>query len=99
MVDGSDGGRGPEKAGAGYDLKRKLPGYDESENWKDGLIMAYVRKTVDRWDIETNYGYGWEIEDCEYTRAEAVKRLKEYRENSCGRFAVRLVKHRERKGE
>lgn len=23
--------------------------------------MAYVRKTVDRWDIETNYGYGWEI--------------------------------------
>lgn len=34
---------------------------------------------------------------CEYTRAEAVKRLKEYRENSCGRFAVRLVKHRERK--
>ena len=54
--------------------------------------MAYVRKTVDRWDIET-----WEIEDCEYTRAEAVKRLKEYRENSCGRFAVRLVKHRERK--
>ena len=79
--------------------------------------MAYVRKTVDRWDIETNYGYGWEVEDCEYTRAEAVKRLKEYREknrfhrisgrspyfcreyreNSCGRFAVRLVKHRERK--
>lgn len=40
--------------------------------------MAYVRKTVDRWDIETNYGYGWEVEDCEYTRAEAVKRLKEY---------------------
>lgn len=31
--------------------------------------MAYVRKTVDRWDIETNYGYGWEVEDCEYTRA------------------------------
>lgn len=59
--------------------------------------MAYVRKTVDRWDIETNYGYGWEVEDCKYTRAEAMKRLKEYRENSCGRFAVRLKKHRERK--
>lgn len=28
--------------------------------------MAYVRKTVDRWDIETNYGYGWEIEDLIY---------------------------------
>lgn len=60
--------------------------------------MAYIRKTVDRWDIETNWGYGWEIEDCEYTRAAAVQRLKEYRENSCGRFAVRLKKHRERKG-
>ena len=34
--------------------------------------MAYVRKTVDRWDIETNYGYGWEIEDCEYTKVEAM---------------------------
>lgn len=61
--------------------------------------MAYVRKTVDRWDIETNYGCGWEIEDCEYTRTEARKRLKEYQENSCGRFSVRLVKRRERKVE
>lgn len=45
--------------------------------------MAYVRKTVDRWDIETNYGYGWEIEDCEY------------RENIFG--LVRLVKRREKR--
>lgn len=57
--------------------------------------MAYIRKTVDRWDIETNYGYGWEVEDCEYTRAEAMKRLKEYRENVSG--LVRLVKRREKK--
>lgn len=57
--------------------------------------MAYVRKTVDRWDIETNYGYRWEIEDCEYTRAEAMKRLKEYRENIFG--LVRLVKRREKR--
>lgn len=51
--------------------------------------MAYIRKTVDRWDIE--------VEDCEYSRTEARKRLKEYQENSCGRFSVRLVKRRERK--
>lgn len=57
--------------------------------------MAYVRKTVDRVDIETNYGYGWEIEDYEYTRAEAMKRLKEYRENIFG--LVRLVKRREKR--
>lgn len=24
--------------------------------------MKYVRKTKDQWDIETNWGYGWEIE-------------------------------------
>lgn len=47
--------------------------------------MAYVRKTVDRWEIEC----------CEYTRAAAVKRLKEYRENISG--LVRLVKRRENK--
>ena len=33
--------------------------------------MAYQRKTRDRWDIETNYGYGWEVENSEYTRADA----------------------------
>lgn len=54
--------------------------------------MAYIRKTVDRWDIMTDYGYGWE---CEYTRKEALQRLKEYRENITG--LVRLEKHRERK--
>ncbi|KAB0577203.1 hypothetical protein EI53_01224 [Fusobacterium naviforme] len=60
--------------------------------------MAYVRKTRDRWDIETNYGYGWEVENSEYTRADAKRSLKEYRENlqACGKCDVRLVKHREK---
>lgn len=63
---------------------------------KGGVNMAYIRKTVDRWDIETNWGYGWETECSEYTWAEARQRLKEYRENcSC---PVRLVCRRERKG-
>lgn len=56
--------------------------------------MAYVRKTRDRWDIMTNYGYGWECECSEYTRAEAKQRLREYRENIRG--DVRLEKHREK---
>ena len=29
--------------------------------------MAYIRKTVNRWDIMGNYGYGWECECSEYT--------------------------------
>lgn len=57
--------------------------------------MAYIRKTVDRWDIETNYGYGWETECSEYTWKEAKQTYKEYKENlSC---AVRVVKRREKK--
>lgn len=58
--------------------------------------MAYIRKTVDRWDIETNWGYGWETECSEYTRAEARQRLKEYWENCA--CQVRLICRRERKG-
>lgn len=57
--------------------------------------MAYQRKTVDRWDIMTNFGYGWECECSEYTWKEAKEQVKCYRNNSFGRFDVRLEKHRE----
>lgn len=53
-----------------------------------------VRKTIDRWDIMTNYGYGWEVENSEYTYTDAKRSLKEYRENIQGN--VKLEKHRER---
>ena len=62
-----------------------------------GEKMAYVRKTIDRWDIMGNYGYGWECECSEYTYKEAIQRLKEYRENGSGCY--RLEKHREKRGE
>ena len=60
--------------------------------------MAYQRKTRDRWDIETNYGYGWEVENSEHTRTDAKRSLKEYRENlqAYGKCEVRMTKHRER---
>ena len=32
--------------------------------------MSYQRKTKDRWDIMTNWGYGWECENSEYTSAD-----------------------------
>lgn len=53
------------------------------------------RKTRDRWDIETNRGYGWEIACSEYTHEEAMQRLKEYRDNSAERFFVRIRRRRE----
>ncbi|MBQ6091398.1 MAG: hypothetical protein IJL07_09060 [Lachnospiraceae bacterium] len=60
--------------------------------------MAYQRKTQDRWDIETNYGDGWEVENSEYTREDAKRSLREYRENlqAYGKCRVRMTKHRER---
>ena len=60
--------------------------------------MAYQRKTRDRWDIESNYGYGWEVENSEYTRVDAKRSLREYRENlqAYGICEVRMTKHRER---
>lgn len=58
----------------------------------------YKRKTKDRWDIETNYGYGWETENSEYTREDARRSLKEYRENlaNYGVCEVRMIKRREK---
>lgn len=57
-------------------------------------IMAYTRKTIDRWDILGNCGYGWEVENSEYTREDAKRSLKEYREN-CD-YPIKMEKHRER---
>lgn len=57
--------------------------------------MTYTRKTKDRWDILTNYGYGWEVENSEYTREDAERSFKEYKENASGRYSVKLEKHRE----
>ena len=53
----------------------------------------YERKTIDRWDIETNYGYGWEVECSEYTRAEAKQTYKWYKAKvqAYGRGLVRLT--------
>lgn len=56
--------------------------------------MTYERKTIDRWDIMTNYGYGWECENSEYTWKDAKRSVREYRANV--KADVRLEKHRER---
>ena len=59
--------------------------------------MAYKRKTIDRWDIETNYGYGWDVECSEYTKKEAMTQHRCYYENPVsGRQGLRMVKRRER---
>lgn len=56
----------------------------------------YKRRTIDRWDIETNYGYGWYVECSEYTLKDARQTYKEYIDNLPDRCVVRITKHRER---
>lgn len=55
--------------------------------------MSYARKTRDRWDIMTNYGYGWDCECSEYSWPAARRTAREYRENITA--SVRIEKHRE----
>ena len=43
--------------------------------------MAYIRKTHTEWDVQGNYGHGWEDVTTEETYREARARLREYREN------------------
>ncbi len=47
------------------------------------------------WVVQVNYGYGhgWEDECVEKTRAEALQRLKEYRENA-PTYSCRLKRYR-----
>ena len=61
--------------------------------------MSYVRKTKDVWDIETNYGYGWEVEssydhdDYEHPYQSAKEDAAEYR---LAGASVRIRKRREK---
>lgn len=55
--------------------------------------MAYVRKTEDEFDIEGNYGFGFELVTCETSRGVARDTLKAYRANEPG-TPFRIRKHR-----
>ena len=53
--------------------------------------MSYIRKTIDRWDIETNYGYGWERLTTEDNPFDAKAMLNCYNENE-PKYAHRMVR-------
>lgn len=54
--------------------------------------MAYTRKTVDEYQILTNYGYGWEVENTEDNLRDAKRSYREYRENTTA--DIKLIKKR-----
>ena len=57
--------------------------------------MAYIRKTIDTWQLLINYGYGWEVETTENSKKEAVNQLRCYRENV--KYPVKIAKKRIKK--
>lgn len=59
-----------------------------------GTVYSLIRVTEDSYEVQGNYGYGWECVTAEPTYKEARARLKEYRENEGGPF--RIYKKRER---
>jgi hypothetical protein len=60
--------------------------------------MPYTRKTHDEYDIEGNYGQGWEVVTTEETYRAAREQLKCYRENE-PQYPHRIKCHRVRNDE
>ena len=55
--------------------------------------MAYKRKTSDEFEVQGNYGHGFECVTAEASLKEARARLREYRENEPG-VPFRIIKRR-----
>ena len=55
--------------------------------------MKRVNKYIYGYNLQSNYGQGWETECFEYTLKEARQQLRAYRENSP--YPVRIVGARE----
>ena len=58
--------------------------------------MAYVRKTIDEYDIEGNYGHGFEVVTAENNLEDAKMQYKLYCENE-PEFSFRIKKRRVKK--
>ncbi len=54
--------------------------------------MSYQRKTRDEWEIQSNSGYGWDLECTEETAKAAREQVKCYRANTP--YPIRIVKRR-----
>lgn len=56
--------------------------------------MAYKRKTRDVYDIQGNYGHGFETVTCEETWKDAKRAIREYRENEPYEFRIKKTRER-----
>jgi hypothetical protein len=77
-----------------YNSCRAHDGLPPVSRMPSGTVYTLIRSTVDIWEVQGNYGHGWECVTAEETRKEARERLKEYRANESVPF--RLVLKREK---
>lgn len=56
--------------------------------------MAYIRKTVDTWEVQGCYHGSWEMVTTESTRKEARDRLKEYQLNAPMAYRIKKVREK-----
>jgi hypothetical protein len=54
--------------------------------------MSYVRKTRDEWEVQGDYGHGWECVTGAETYKEALQYLREYRDNEGGTYRLKAVR-------
>ena len=59
--------------------------------------MARPRTTIDAWELQVNYGDGWEEEITEYGRYLYLENARAYRENC--QYPQRWIKRRPKKSE
>ena len=52
----------------------------------------YIRKTKDEYEIQGNYGYGWETVTTEETFRAAKEQVKCYRDNEPGSHRIKMVR-------
>jgi len=53
----------------------------------------YIRKTEDEWEIQGDYGFGYECVTTETNRQDARAQIKYYRESEPG-ISFRIIKQR-----
>jgi hypothetical protein len=74
------------------DVKQALVSHD---GYDANIVVTKVRRVLkDEFEIQGNYGHGWDVECTEETRKEANQRLKEYRENAGTIGSHRIVHKR-----
>jgi hypothetical protein len=77
-----------------YNSCRAHDGLPPVSRMPSGTKYDLIRTTADSWEVQGNYGHGWECVTAEDTYKEAKERLKEYRENEGGPFRLRLKRER-----